>query len=76
MTDAGWRLRDARAVLGGEDVEAVVEPLVRALAAADLGPERRVAVFADNAVETLLAHLAALRAGCSAVPVNARLTTD
>jgi long-chain acyl-CoA synthetase len=33
-------------------------------------------VFADNAVETLLAHLAALRAGCSAVPVNARLTTD
>jgi long-chain acyl-CoA synthetase len=76
MTGTAWALRDSRVVLGRDELEALTAPLVRALAAADLGPARRVAVFADNAAETLLAHLAALRAGCSAVPVNARLTTD
>jgi len=46
------------------------------LLAMDLGPKRRVAVFAENAGETALAHLGGLLAGCSTVPVNFHLTAD
>ncbi|MDH3755210.1 MAG: AMP-binding protein [Acidimicrobiia bacterium] len=42
----------------------------------DLGPGRRVAVFAENAAETALAHLGALLGGASTVPVNFHLTMD
>lgn len=42
----------------------------------DLGPKRRIAVFAENAGETALAHLGGLLAGCSTVPVNFHLTAD
>ena len=42
----------------------------------DLGPNRRVAVFAENAGETALAHLGGLLAGCSTVPVNFHLTAE
>ena len=41
-----------------------------------LGEARRVAVFAHNAAETALAHLGALLAGASSVPVNFHLTAD
>ncbi len=44
--------------------------------AADLGPANRVAVFAENAAETALAHLGALLGGASSVPVNFHLTAD
>ena len=44
------------------------------LHAEDLGPHRRVAVYAENSVETVLAHLGALLAGVSTVPVNFHLT--
>lgn len=74
MNAAGWAVRDARIALTATELEKLLEPLTRALAAADLGPQGRVAVFADNAVETLVVHLAAWLAGCSAVPINARLT--
>jgi acyl-CoA synthetase (AMP-forming)/AMP-acid ligase II len=40
------------------------------------GAARRVAVFAENAVETALAHLGGLLAGASTVPVNFHLTAD
>jgi len=40
------------------------------LLATDLGPAHRVAVFAENAAEVALAHLGALIAGASSVPVN------
>lgn len=36
-------------------------------------PHQRIAVFAENAVETLLAHLGGLLAGASTVPVNFHL---
>jgi len=42
----------------------------------DLGPKRRIAVFAENAGETALAHLGGLLAGCSTVPVNFHLTAE
>jgi len=46
------------------------------LLARDLGPKRRIAVFAENAGETALAHLGGLLAGCSTVPVNFHLTAE
>lgn len=42
----------------------------------ELGPKRRIAVFAENAGETALAHLGGLLAGCSTVPVNFHLTAQ
>ena len=47
-----------------------------ALLASDLGPDRRIAVFAENAAETVLAHMGALLGGASSVPVNFHLTAD
>lgn len=44
--------------------------------AGDLGPDHRIAVFAENAAETALAHLGGLLAGASSVPVNFHLTAD
>lgn len=38
--------------------------------------DRRVAVFAQNAVEPVLAYLAGLRAGLSPVPINFHLTAE
>jgi acyl-CoA synthetase (AMP-forming)/AMP-acid ligase II len=46
------------------------------LQAMRLGPGRRMAVFAENSAETLLAHLGGLLAGVSTVPVNFHLTAD
>ena len=46
------------------------------MGAIGLDPGERVAVFAENAVETVLAHLGGLLAGVSTVPVNFHLTTD
>ncbi len=40
-----------------------------------LGPGHRIAVFAENAAETALAHLGGLLAGASSVPVNFHLTS-
>jgi len=42
----------------------------------DLGPHRRVAVFAENAAETALAHLGCLLGSASTVPVNFHLTAE
>jgi long-chain acyl-CoA synthetase len=41
-----------------------------------LRPEQRLAVFAENSAETLLAHLGGLLAGTSTVPVNFHLTAE
>ena len=46
------------------------------LLASDLGSDRRVAVFAENAAETALAHLGALLGGASSVPVNFHLAVE
>jgi len=42
----------------------------------DLGDDRRIAVFAENAAQTALAHLGALLGGASSVPVNFHLTAE
>lgn len=42
----------------------------------ELGSEHRIAVFAENAAQTALAHLGGLLAGASTVPVNFHLTAS
>jgi long-chain acyl-CoA synthetase len=50
--------------------------LLDAASAGQLGSHHRVAVFAENAAETALAHLGGLLGGASTVPVNFHLTAS
>ena len=61
-------------IFGWADVDSILNRAAGLLLSADLGPSRRVAVFAENAPETALAHLAGLFAGVSTVPVSFHLT--
>ena len=69
-------LRDDDVTLGWAEVNDILNRVVNGLADLDLGPDRRVAVFAENSVETVLAHLGGLLAGASTVPVNFHLNAD
>ena len=69
-------LRDDRVALRWAEVDEVLNRVANGLHAADLGDARRVAVYAENAVEVVLAHLGALLAGASSVPVNFHLNAD
>lgn len=69
-------LRDDREALRWPEINDVLNRVANGLHAMDLGPKRRIAVFAENATETVFAHLGALTAGVSSVPVNFHLTTD
>jgi long-chain acyl-CoA synthetase len=70
-------IRDPHHALGWAQVGDTLDRVGnRLLSGIDLGSHRRVAVFAENAVETALAHLGALLAGASTVPVNFHLTAD
>ena len=67
-------LRDARHALNWAVTGDMLDRIANRLLATDLGPKRRVAVFAENANETALAHLGGLLGGASTVPVNFHLT--
>ena len=69
-------LTDPSGSLRWAEVGDALNRVANALDALDLGPQRRVAVFAENASETALAHLGGLLAGASTVPVNFHLTAD
>lgn len=69
-------LRDPYRAMTWAEVDAALDRVANALRAADLGPAHRIAVFAENAGETALAHLGGLIAGASTVPVNFHLTAD
>lgn len=70
-------IRDPYLALGWAEVGDILDRVGNRLATGiDLGPHRRVAVFAENSVETALAHLGSLLAGASSVPVNFHLTAD
>ncbi len=69
-------IRDPAQALGWADVGEALDRVANAVLAHDLGPSRRIAVFAENAVETALAHLGGLLGGASTVPVNFHLTGD
>ena len=58
------------------DIDAPLNQCANLLLGADLGPGRRIAVFAENAAETALAHLGALLGGASSVPVNFHLAAE
>ena len=67
-------LRDERASYGWAEVDRVLDLVAGRLASAELGPDRRVAVFAQNSAETALAYLGGLYGGASVVPINFHLT--
>ena len=69
-------LADQRVALDWAELDQVVNRAVNLLRSLDLGPERRLAVFAENSTETVIAYVAAALAGISAVPVNFHLTPD
>ena len=67
-------IRDASTALTWAALDDALNRIANGLNALDLGPSRRIAVFAENAVETALANLGGLIAGASVVPVNFHLT--
>lgn len=69
-------LDDGRSRIGWADLDDRLNRAANALLARDLGPWRRVAVFAENAAETALAHIGGLIAGASTVPCNFHLTAQ
>jgi len=69
-------IRDERQAWGWGRVDETLNRVANGLLARDLGPEQRIAVFAENAVETAMANLGGLLAGASVVPVNFHLTAE
>jgi acyl-CoA synthetase (AMP-forming)/AMP-acid ligase II len=64
----GVAIRDDLRALTWAEVDDQVNRIANALAAADLGGHKRVAVFAENAIETALAHLGGLLGGTDQLP--------
>jgi long-chain acyl-CoA synthetase len=69
-------VRDPDKALRWAEVDDILNRVANISLATDLGPSRRVAVFAENAAETALAHLGCLLGGASTVPVNFHLTAE
>ncbi len=69
----GFALVDPSGEMTWAQVDLALNRCAQALLATDLGPRRRIAVFAENAAQVALAHLGGLLAGCSSVPVNFHL---
>ena len=61
-------LRDGRNAWSWAQTDDKLNRVANALYAVDLGPDRRIAVFAENGAEVVLAHIGGLVAGCSTVP--------
>ena len=69
-------VRDPGQALRWAEVGDILNRVANRALAADLGSKRRVAVFAENAAETALAHLGCLLGSASTVPVNFHLTAE
>jgi long-chain acyl-CoA synthetase len=67
-------VRDDSTTLNWAEVDERLRRAVRVVQAWDLGPSRRVGVFAENSVDTLLAYAAITLAGAAAVPISFHLT--
>src|SRR5581483_888412 len=74
MTD--FALRDERVTLSRAEVTDRLHRATNGLLAMDLGPDRRIAVFAENSAETLMAYAVGLVGACSVVPIGFHLTAD
>jgi acyl-CoA synthetase (AMP-forming)/AMP-acid ligase II len=76
--DTARRLGDAAAVVDGDrrvpysELDALITQAARALAASGVEPGDRVAVWAPNSLEWIVAALAITTAGAVLVPVNTR----
>jgi long-chain acyl-CoA synthetase len=66
-------LRDSRTALTWSEVDDRLDRAVSRLRSLGIGTGERVAVFAENSVEAVLAHLAGLLAGAATVPINFHL---
>jgi acyl-CoA synthetase (AMP-forming)/AMP-acid ligase II len=69
-------LRDDHVSLGWGAINEQLNRVANGVDSLTLRPNRRVAVFAENGHETVLAHLGAAFASCSTVPVNFHLGVD
>jgi long-chain acyl-CoA synthetase len=69
-------IRDVRSAVGWAELDDILNRVCNALLATDLGAQHRIAVFAENGVETAFANLGGLLAGASVVPVNFHLTAE
>ena len=69
-------LADERVRYSWAELDPLLNRAINAMRSLDFGEERRVAIFAPNSVETVLAYAAALESGASSVPVNFHLTHD
>ena len=69
-------LVDGERTFGWAEIDRALNQTADNILGADLGPANRIAVFAENAAETALAHLGGLLGGASTVPVNFHLTAD
>jgi long-chain acyl-CoA synthetase len=76
LQDDDVALRSGTTTLTKCEVADLLNRATNGLLAIDLGPQRRVAVFAENAPETVMAYSAAMTAGCSIVPISFHLTAD
>jgi acyl-CoA synthetase (AMP-forming)/AMP-acid ligase II len=69
-------VRDEARALSWAELDALLNRATNALLRLDLDPDRRVAVFAENSVNTVVAYLAEILAGCSGVPINYHLRPE
>src|SRR3569832_1368357 len=67
-------LADERVEYDWNQLDPILNRAANAIAGLALGPERRVAIFAQNSAETVIAYVACLEAGVSSVPVCFHLT--
>lgn len=75
-TPGDTALCDERTVISWSELDSTLNRATNALLAADLGSGQRVAIFAENAAEMVIAHLSGILAGISTVPVNFHLTAS
>ena len=69
-------IRDEDRALSWADVDDILNRVANGLNQHALGEQRRIAVFAENSVETAMANLGGLVGGTSVVPVNFHLTAE
>lgn len=76
QTPEALALADEHRSISWAELDDTLNRAANALLSLDLGASRRVAVFAENSAEAVIAHLAAISVGISTVPVNFHLTSD
>lgn len=69
-------IRDEDRALLWAEVDDILNRVATGINTCDLGASARIAVFAENSVETAMANLGGLVGGASVVPVNFHLTAE